>query len=59
MDDTTLWLVDPQGKGLTSLKGYVPKESLLLVLEFVHTKAYEVTDFRTWADKRRPERGRS
>ena len=47
----TLWFLDSQGKGLTSIEGYVGSEKLLRVLEYVSTKAYEEVDYNTWVRK--------
>lgn len=47
----TLWFLDSQGKGLTSIKGYVGADKLLRVLEYVSTKAYEEVDYQTWVRK--------
>jgi len=47
----TLWFVDAQGKGLTSIQGYVGPEKLRRVLEYVSTKAYEDVDYQTWVRK--------
>ena len=47
----TLWFLDSQGKGLTSIEGYVGSEKLLRVLEYISTKAYEETDYKTWVRK--------
>jgi len=47
----TLWFLDSQGNGLTSIEGYVGPEKLLRVLEYVSTKAYEEVDYKTWLRK--------
>ncbi len=47
----TLWFLDAQGNGLTSIEGYVGSEKLLRVLEYISTKAYEKTDYKTWVRK--------
>jgi len=47
----TLWFLDSQGKGLTSIEGYVGPEKLLRVLEYISTKAYEEVDYNTWLRK--------
>ncbi len=47
----TLWFLDSQGNGLTSIEGYVGSEKLLRVLEYISTKAYEETDYKTWVRK--------
>ncbi len=47
----TLWFLDSQGKGLTSIEGYAGPEKLLRVLEYISTKAYEEVDYKTWLRK--------
>jgi thioredoxin-related protein len=47
----TLWFLDSQASGLTSIEGYVGSEKLLRVLEYISTKAYEETDYKTWVRK--------
>ncbi len=47
----TLWFLDSQGNGLTSIEGYVGPEKLLRVLEYISTKAYEEVDYKTWVRK--------
>ena len=37
---TTLFLT-PEGEPITVLPGYVPKETFLVVLEYIHTRSYE------------------
>ena len=48
----TLWFLDSQGKKLTSVDGYMGPERLLLVLEFINTKAYKSMSYEMWKDRR-------
>lgn len=44
----TLWFLDSQGKGLTSINGFVGPDKFLRVLQYIATKSYEELEFETW-----------
>jgi thioredoxin-related protein len=47
----TLWFLDSHGQGLTSVDGYMTPDTLLRILEYVSTKAYEEIDYEKWVHK--------
>lgn len=47
-----VWFLGPSGEKITALPGYVPPEQFLLILEFIHTKAYENMTFKDFLDKK-------
>ncbi len=49
----TIWFLDSQGKKLTSVDGFLGPERILLILEFIHTKAYEEMSFELWKEQPR------
>jgi len=48
----TLWILDSQGKSLTSVGGYLGAKKMLLVLEFINTGAYEKLSYDEWKSRR-------
>ncbi len=48
----TLWFLDSSGKTLTKVEGTLGPEKMLLVTEFINTKAYESTTYEAWKEKR-------
>ena len=49
----TLWFLDGDGRRLTSIPGFVSAETLLPLLEFINTKAYEAGDYESWLKQRK------
>ncbi|MCP4293721.1 MAG: thioredoxin family protein [bacterium] len=47
----TLWFLDSKGKALTSVDGYISPERLLLILEYLNTKAYKSMSYEKWKEK--------
>ncbi len=47
----TLWFLDADGKGLTSIDGFVPADKLLSVLKFIQTGSYGDMSFQAWTVK--------
>ncbi len=48
----TIWFLDAEGKTLTNVDGFLGPERLLLILEFINTKAYDDLSFEAWKDRR-------
>ncbi len=48
----TLWFLDSTGKTLTSVAGTLGPEKMMLVMEFINTKAYESSTYEAWKEKR-------
>ena len=42
---TTVFLTDA-GEGITTIPGYIPKDSFLDILEYIHTEAYKSTSWK-------------
>ena len=49
----TLWFLDGKGNRLTHVPGYMSAETMLPLLEFINTKAYESGDYETWLKRRK------
>lgn len=48
----TIWFLDSEGKTLTSVDGYLGPERMLLILEFIKTRAYDEMSYEAWKDQR-------
>jgi len=48
----TVWFVDAEGKNLTSVNGFIGPRRMMLLLEFIQTKAYDQMSFEAWKDRR-------
>ena len=48
----TLWFLDSDGVSLTRVDGYLGAEKMLLVLEFINTKAYKTMEYQAWKEKK-------
>ncbi len=48
----TLWFLDSSGRALTSVDGFLSAPKLMLVLEYIKTKAYQNISYEDWKDKR-------
>lgn len=48
----TIWILDSEGKTLTNVDGYLGPEKMLLILEFINTRAYENMSYIQWKDRR-------
>lgn len=49
---TTLFLT-PDGEPITVLPGYIPKETFVHVLEYIHTRSYETTGWEEFLKNRK------
>jgi thioredoxin-related protein len=49
----TLWFLDGGGQRLTHIPGYVSAETLLPLLEFISTGAYESSGYDKWLERRK------
>jgi len=48
----TLWFLDSDGISLTRVDGYLGPEKMLLVLEFIRTKAYKTMEYQAWKENK-------
>jgi len=48
----TIWILDSEGKSLTSVGGFLGPEKMLLVLKFIDTKAYDTMSYEEWKNRR-------
>lgn len=48
----TLWFLNSRGEGLTAVPGYMGPDTLLPVLEYIATKAYEEIEYEAWKRRR-------
>lgn len=42
----TMWFLEPDGKKINRMPGYVEAGQLLKILEYIHTKSYTTMEFR-------------
>ena len=50
----TTWFLAPDGRALTSIRGFTTPDRLLSVLQFIATRAYESISWQDWRDGVRP-----
>ncbi len=48
----TLWFLDSDGISLTRIDGYLGPEKMMLVLEYIKTKAYKTIEYQAWKEKK-------
>lgn len=51
----TVWFVEPDGRGLTSVRGYTTPDRLLMVMEYISSRAFESIGWEDWKEGIRPE----
>lgn len=42
----TMWFLEPDGKKINSIPGYLDASQLLLILRYIHTKSYNTMEFQ-------------
>ncbi len=48
----TLWFLNAEGISMTRIDGFLGPEKMMLVLEFINTKAYESWDYQDWKENK-------
>jgi thioredoxin-related protein len=48
----TLWFLNSKAEGLTAVPGYMGPDTLLPVLEYIATEAYEEIEYEAWKRRR-------
>lgn len=44
----TIWFIDPQGKPIFPLPGFLPADNFAMVLDYVSSASYQTTDFQAY-----------
>ena len=49
----TIWFLEPPDTKLTSVPGYVPADTFLDILKFLHTGSYKTMNFKEYMEKKK------